>query len=552
MDSNRNAKGKGAELWAADAMTVPSGPESPTTQIVVEWTKYEPPAGLRHAPNVKSEIVLKIITESIDTIKARIVKDAERHRAETEPIERRQTEFAPNSVTGTTVEGTSHRIVPATDLLRPQVRTSTIPEDNLGETPFLSNLPTRPNRTLERWFQLPNIRHERGESSSAGSLQRMFEPLLQGRVTHSPRKRSVLDRIKTNLDGGISRSPASSIHAPEVECVVCLGVFEPQDAIQGPCHSYCKPCFVYVVASACDNEQHWPPTCCLNVIPEHTILAYIDDKDLLSLYRDRAIEWNVPINDRLYCSEVSCGAFIPVGRIEEVQGFATCFANHKTCFRCRGPHHPHAACPHDRDRTKIEELAKSEGWKRCYGCGIFVEHRDACLHMTCRCGANFCYVCGSRWRTCQCTMAQLDAVKDQALARRQARLQREAQEELVDDAKREIERLTAVTAKYREVREILARLTSEQRTVVQMDHETCERKIRQSGEEKIQSLRDSHQGWENYRRKVELERLAAGERRDNELSFAKRKHAELRWMQEIFAERSLMLEVMEAEERKTH
>lgn len=70
-------------------------------------------------------------------------------------------------------------------------------------------------------------------------------------------------------------------------------------------------------------------------------------------------------------------------------------------------------------------LAEEEGWKRCFVCHALVEHRDACQHMTCRCGAQFCYVCGQRWRTCNCTMQQLADLKDAVETRKEERRLRE-------------------------------------------------------------------------------------------------------------------------------
>ncbi|KAI0146872.1 hypothetical protein GGR57DRAFT_284996 [Xylariaceae sp. FL1272] len=300
--------------------------------------------------------------------------------------------------------------------------------------------------------------------------------------------------------------------------------------------------------------------------------------------------------------------------------------------------------------------------------------------MTCRCGAEFCYVCGLRWRTCHCTMEQLTAAKDQAFARRRARLEKEAEEEaemqeairqveefereealkaellrreqariaeerqrreLQERITREGQRRRAVTAKYEELREIFTRLASEQRTIVQKDHNTREHKIRQSGEKTVQSLRASNQEeWEHHESRieakiakrraedsqeltarimeerliekqyadqlgafwakrpngtnqacaairsfkremdknfvawkkfadddfdqfthaareelairrelmVEAERRAEKKKRDDELEFAQRKHAELRWMREVFQERERMLNDMEVEE----
>ena len=74
------------------------------------------------------------------------------------------------------------------------------------------------------------------------------------------------------------------------------------------------------------------------------------------------------------------------------------------------------------------QLAEEEGWKRCFQCKALVEHREACQHMTCRCGTQFCYVCCRRWRTCSCTMEQLHALKAGAQTRRQERVEREQAE----------------------------------------------------------------------------------------------------------------------------
>lgn len=47
-----------------------------------------------------------------------------------------------------------------------------------------------------------------------------------------------------------------------------------------------------------------------------------------------------------------------------------------------------------------------------------VEHNQGCRHMTCRCKAQFCYICTLKWRTCACTDAQLAEIQDRAQAQR--------------------------------------------------------------------------------------------------------------------------------------
>ncbi|KAI9699497.1 MAG: hypothetical protein M1820_007128 [Bogoriella megaspora] len=48
------------------------------------------------------------------------------------------------------------------------------------------------------------------------------------------------------------------------------------------------------------------------------------------------------------------------------------------------------------------QVAKEAGWQRCYNCRAMVELREGCNHMTCRCTAEFCMICGAPWKTCDC------------------------------------------------------------------------------------------------------------------------------------------------------
>jgi hypothetical protein len=41
--------------------------------------------------------------------------------------------------------------------------------------------------------------------------------------------------------------------------------------------------------------------------------------------------------------------------------------------------------------------AKEAGYQQCRNCGRSVELIEACNHITCECGHNFCYVCGATW-----------------------------------------------------------------------------------------------------------------------------------------------------------
>lgn len=49
------------------------------------------------------------------------------------------------------------------------------------------------------------------------------------------------------------------------------------------------------------------------------------------------------------------------------------------------------------------QLANEQGWQSRQRCNQIVDLiPGSCNRMTCRCGHEFCYVCGERWRTCRC------------------------------------------------------------------------------------------------------------------------------------------------------
>ena len=38
--------------------------------------------------------------------------------------------------------------------------------------------------------------------------------------------------------------------------------------------------------------------------------------------------------------------------------------------------------------------------RACPHCGILISHTDACKHMTCKCGHQFCFICLKKWGSC--------------------------------------------------------------------------------------------------------------------------------------------------------
>ncbi|KAI1800421.1 hypothetical protein F4811DRAFT_32118 [Daldinia bambusicola] len=507
----------------------------PNSEITVDWTQYEPPEGLRETTDSKSDVVVQIIQESIDKIKARIAKEKERRNEESakklkqsEKLVEEKAKTQSTEITGAPSNESQNE-----QNLAVQAPVPVSTRLGLADSSLIAPVqPVKPKKhSFKNLFRRLNNVGERGESSTTGAARHKrdisrssFE--IGGYTSKRGFVSGVLKRTVTNSNS----SPTSSVHDAEVECVSCLDDFNPKDMVKAPCHSYCKRCFMRLIRTACANEQQWPPKCCLNPIPSATIILNAGN-DLKKLYHERAAEWNLPISERVYCSSAGCSLWLRPDQINRARDIARCSAGHWTCIICRGPQHDGTNCPEDRDMRMTYELAIEEGWKRCYGCQAYVEHREACQHMTCRCGAEFCYVCGARWRTCMCTMEQLATVKENAEARRLARQEQEAQEEaeiqealrlvaefereeelkaellrqeqerlaeerlaklLEERIRKEGERRRTIEIKYIELREVFAKIHELQRIAVQRNHSTEEARLESQGATALEELQEKH------------------------------------------------------------
>lgn len=156
------------------------------------------------------------------------------------------------------------------------------------------------------------------------------------------------------------------------------------------CHNYCKPCFRRLIASALETEAQWPPKCCLNPIDHKTCLRNISGP-LSTSYMQKRQEYSTPIHARYYCPVPDCGLFVGPDKANAPFRRARCKSGHLTCMDCRQAAHADAVqCVKNQDMELVQRLAAEEGWRRCHRCHTMIEHRTACRHITCRCGAEFC------------------------------------------------------------------------------------------------------------------------------------------------------------------
>ncbi|KAM5355138.1 hypothetical protein ACJ41O_001784 [Fusarium nematophilum] len=176
------------------------------------------------------------------------------------------------------------------------------------------------------------------------------------------------------------------------ECLVCG---DPGNvAVQCNC-VYCLPCLRAAIRLGLRSENDFPPRCCVH-FGEATI-RLADRPALVHLFRQIAEEVDVPPAERLYCHDGRCAAFIPPGSNE-------CPAcGLRTCRDCgAGAHEDHERCVEGEVVEDIWETMDQHNMVNCPGCGRIIQLQEACNHMTCPCGTEFCLLCGRMWETCHC------------------------------------------------------------------------------------------------------------------------------------------------------
>jgi len=144
-----------------------------------------------------------------------------------------------------------------------------------------------------------------------------------------------------------------------------------------------------------------PFTCCKKRVPVAALNRFLT-REFTERYSGMLLELDTA--NPTYCSKRMCSAFIPPASIKGNQ--ATCpKCAFVTCRLCKKADHADI-CNEDETGRQLISLAESKKWQACPHCKIIVDKIDGCLHMSCRCGTEFCYNCGKSSSLCSGTCAR--------------------------------------------------------------------------------------------------------------------------------------------------
>ena len=170
-------------------------------------------------------------------------------------------------------------------------------------------------------------------------------------------------------------------------------------------------------------EQGKLPVKCPNPTCETPTMVKTDLEALLdeaSYARLQKFEWKV-IRDTnpgeyIECPNDSCDYFFSRGDVKEVRRHDCPVCSLSWCHKCNMAWHEGFTCAeyayreraeeinntHLEEDDQLEQWAGQAGAKRCSRCKYWVVKNEGCDHMTCRCGYEFHYVCGGKYKECGC------------------------------------------------------------------------------------------------------------------------------------------------------
>jgi len=177
----------------------------------------------------------------------------------------------------------------------------------------------------------------------------------------------------------------------------------------------CSKCLRHFFDNAIMSELYFPPRWGKRILDPHKFTDILDE-DFLKNYERKQKEWSLAPKLRVYCRNTDptkrpqeCGAFL--GRRMEDQECKRCdqcmcytCLRCKECFSSADSEVKEAVIEHDCDPNVEEKqreaafagLERGKHYQDCPNskCRRRVELKEACNHIICLCGAEFCYLCG--------------------------------------------------------------------------------------------------------------------------------------------------------------
>eukprot|EP01018_Ginkgo_biloba_P006066 Gb_29625 [translate_table: standard] len=305
------------------------------------------------------------------------------------------------------------------------------------------------NFTFAYQVQLADIQ---GDSSAANLQLTPFDPSFASSSSSSHRE----DRF--NLEDDYEQPPVHSekeagkrvvryrgvswlsqecVHTtprslPVELCGICFDNEDSSKMFEGiRClHRFCYRCITRYIHLRIEEKRHQifcPQSSCREPLSPEECRHFLPE-EIFEAWSAALVEAEIPESQRVYCPFPDCSALLVKEEVagipaEDIRSAECPFCNRLFCVQCHVPWHANLHCveyqellPGERSHEDLLlfKLAEDSKWQRCEKCKRMIELEYGCNHMTCRCGHEFCYVCGVGWVSgrpkCSCPRTTMDRI----------------------------------------------------------------------------------------------------------------------------------------------
>nr|XP_043631521.1 probable E3 ubiquitin-protein ligase RNF217 [Erigeron canadensis] len=172
-------------------------------------------------------------------------------------------------------------------------------------------------------------------------------------------------------------------------------------------HHFCTDCIIkYIKVKLEENvsDIKCPAMTCQHSIEPLSCRPKLTRR-VFEKWCDVLCESSVLRVDGVYCPNIKCGELILNECGDTNLKRCVCsYCKKPYCFRCIVPWHDSSTCVEVEDENDVafEHVSKRNKWQRCPVCRHCIERISGCNAVKCRCGIQFCYICGSRGCVCNC------------------------------------------------------------------------------------------------------------------------------------------------------
>ncbi|CAI9773333.1 unnamed protein product [Fraxinus pennsylvanica] len=233
---------------------------------------------------------------------------------------------------------------------------------------------------------------------------------------------------------GIVSIPAEGDKLTEICSICSLEKFASMMITIKCSHRFCSDCMKTYVKEKMQSSSvpiRCPQLRCKYCISTAEFRSFLPVTSYETL--ERALK-EANILNKICCPYINCSVMLDPRECLSTRGSSSSQTDNgcMECPVCRGficvdcgvPWHTSMTCEEYQNLTLEEReecytsLLQNKGWRRCQRCHRMIERSHSCYHMTCRCGHEFCYSCGTENRngqqTCACAFWNEDYSNESA------------------------------------------------------------------------------------------------------------------------------------------